>query len=95
MLMFLISMYFIQFLSLVLYAFSYAYILLVEKFASDVVVMWIMFFNWFVWLMNTLVSREALSRGCRKRGEIGLLACVAQLIVYLFILFVPTGCRRF
>ena len=95
MLIFLISMYFIQFLSLVLYAFSYAYILLAHKFGADadVVFMWIMFINWFIWLMNMLVSREALSRGYKKRGRIGLLACVAQLFVYLFVLFRPTLCR--
>ena len=95
MLMFLISMYFIQFLSLVLYAFSYAYILLAHKFGanSDVVFMWIMFINWFIWLMNTLVSREALSRGYKKRGAIGLLSCVAQLFVYKFLFVSPTLCR--
>lgn len=93
MLLFLAAMYLFQSLGLFLYAFSYAYVLVERRFGSGVVFLWIMFINWFIWLMNTLVSREALSRGCKMRGAVGLLACVAQLAVYLFVFLRPTLCR--
>ena len=49
MLMFLISMYFIQFLSLLFFAYWFAY-----SPRRDEYYVLVTFFNWFVWLVNTI-----------------------------------------
>ena len=82
MLMFLISMYFIQFLSLLFFAYWFAY-----SPRRDEYYVLVTFFNWFVWLVNTIASREAKSRGYKKRGIIGVKACLIQLVVYLIVFF--------
>ena len=79
MLMFLIGMYFIQFLSLLFFAYFHAYC------HRDDLYMHITFFNWFVLLVNTIASREAIPRGYKKRGKIGLVVCLVQFVVYLVI----------
>ncbi len=84
MLMFLISMYFIQFLSLLIFAYWFAYFPFGRH---DEYYVLVTFFNWFVWLVNTIASREAKSRGYKKRGIIGLRACLIQLVVYLIVFF--------
>ncbi len=48
----------------------------------------IVFTNWFVWLVNTAASREAIPRGYKKLGKAGLIACFLQLLVYLKV-FIP------
>ncbi len=84
MLMFLISMYFIQCLSLLFFAYFFAYCLLRDEYYLLVTL-----FNWFVWLVNTIASRTAISRGYEKRGKIGFCACLIQLVVYLNVFLYP------
>ena len=85
MLMFLISMYFIQSASLFGYAFAHAYLLIKHEFVMHAVVFLIALFNWFVCFVNIAVSRAAISRGYAKWGEIGGMACIVQFGIYLFV----------
>ena len=84
---FLIAMYFAQCVSLWLYGFNMAYKWCKDNFDDIDLALTITFFNWFVWLVNTIASREALSRGYKKRGIAGLVACFFQLFVYLICFF--------
>ncbi len=80
---FMIAMYFVQCVSLWLYGFNMAYKWCKDNFDDIDLGLTITFFNWFVWLVNTIASREAISKGYKKRGIAGLVAGFFQLLVYM------------